>query len=327
MIWIVGNRGMLGRELQLALEAAGHEVLGTGREVDLASGAALEACFSARVRAGGGRLDWIINCAAYTAVDQAEEEPELCRRLNVDGPAQLAAFAAAKGAALLYVSSDYVFDGKGIPGAGGQPRAYREDDPVGPSGVYGRTKVSGEAAVRAACPRHVIIRTAWLFGLCGPNFVLTMLALMRARDAIGVVADQWGSPTRTRDLAAAIGTVVENPRPSWGTFHCSGAGLANWHDFAVEIFRHGRARGLLDHEVAIAALRSGQYPARARRPVWSLLDCSKISESYGVKMPAWRASLTAFFALVPGNGSLISSCTAAGIADMPPIQPRLETEP
>lgn len=301
MIWIIGNRGMLGQELQTVLAQAGLAVLGTDREVDFTDRSALEECHDRRIIVQDGRLDWIINCAAYTAVDKSEVEIELCRKLNVDGPAVLAAFAAAQGCGLIHVSTDYVFGGQGIPGADGQLRAYVESDPVGPTGVYGITKAQGEDAVRAACARHIILRTAWLYGLRGPNFVYTMLKLMRSRDTIGVVADQWGSPTWGNDLAETVLTIVRTPEPVWGTFHFSGMGAINWHDFAAEIYRQGRAAGLLEREVAIHALATEQYPTRAKRPAWSVLDKSRIIANYGVLIPEWKKSLSSFLDLVVAN--------------------------
>ena len=193
MIWVVGSRGMLGTELCRLFESEGVEHVGSDREVDILDPAAL-AVFAAGTDKA---ISWIVNCAAYTAVDKAEEEAELCQRLNVEGPRNLAGLAERIGAAILHISTDYVFDGNGS-------RPYREDDAVGPTGVYGKTKAEGEVAVREACRRAVIVRTAWLYGKDGPNFVYTMLRLMRQKDSIGVVADQLGTPTWARDLAGAI---------------------------------------------------------------------------------------------------------------------------
>jgi dTDP-4-dehydrorhamnose reductase len=297
MIWIIGNKGMLGQELQAVLTQAGLAVLGTDREVDFTDAAAIEDCHARLVAARGSRLDWMINCAAYTAVDKAEDEPALCRKLNVDGPAVLASFAAAQGCGLIHISTDYVFDGQGIPGADGKPRPYIETDPVGPTGVYGLTKAQGEDAVRAGWVNHIILRTAWLYGLCGPNFVYTMLKLMRNRDAIGVVVDQWGTPTWARDLAETILGIARTSVPVWGTFHVSGAGVTNWHAFAQEIYRQGRTRGLIGREVAINALTTDQYPTKTTRPAWSVLDKSKLISSYRTVVPPWETSLSAFLDL------------------------------
>jgi dTDP-4-dehydrorhamnose reductase len=160
MIWIIGNRGLLGQEFERLLRSAGLDCLGTGREVDLADPRALTAFHRDRIAGHGKPLDWVVNCAAYTAVDRAESEPELCQRINAEGPAVLADFARRHGCGILQLSSDYVFDGQGLPGADGRLRPYREDDPVNPVGVYGRSKAAGESAVRAGCGRHIILRTA-----------------------------------------------------------------------------------------------------------------------------------------------------------------------
>lgn len=295
MIWVVGSRGMLGTELCRQLGAGGAGFVGTDREVDILDPAALEAF------AAGKKIDWIVNCAAYTAVDRAEDEPELCARLNVEGPGNLAALASRIGAAFLHVSTDYVFDGSGT-------RPYREDDPVGPTGVYGRTKADGETAVRAACPRHVILRTAWLYGKDGPNFVYTMLRLMKERESIGVVADQRGSPTRAADLAAAIATIAgaggegEGTGAAaigsrgYGTYHYTNADECTWYEFAQAIRAVGREFGVLDRDCRIEALSTAQYPTKARRPAYSVLSKEKIVADYGVAVPGWRESLRGFMA-------------------------------
>lgn len=294
MIWVVGSKGMLGTELCRQLEEVGIAFVGTDREVDFLDAGALKAYWGdshlrapTRLPAGDSHPDWIINCAAYTAVDKAEDEPELCRRLNAEGPANLARLAAEAGACLLHLSTDYVFDG-----SGGCP--YREEDPVGPTGVYGRTKAEGEEAVRGFCPRSVILRTAWLYGRDGPNFVYTMLRLMRARESIGVVADQRGSPTWAADLARAIRSIVGAEPPRFGTYHFTNAGETTWQGFALEVERLGREAGILERPCRVEALTTAQYPTKARRPAYSVLSKEKIVADFGVTVPEWRQSLEAF---------------------------------
>jgi len=281
MIWIIGARGMLGTEVCRQLVAAGIAHVGTDRELDFLDPGAL-ASF-----AGERAIEWIVNCAAYTAVDRAEDEGELCHRLNVEGPANLARLAASRGARLLHISTDYVFDGSGT-------RPYREDDPIGPTGVYGRTKAAGEAAVLGLCPASLVLRTAWLYGRDGPNFVLTMLKLMRQRESIGVVADQRGSPTWAADLARAILALVRAPSPRFGIYHFTDSGETTWHEFAREIHRLGREMGLLERDCRIEALTTAQYPTKAKRPAYSVLDKEKIGRDYGVVPPAWKESLSLF---------------------------------
>lgn len=281
MIWLVGDKGMLGTELAGLLAASGLEFEGSDREVDILDPRAL-ALFAA-----GKKIDWIVNCAAYTAVDRAEDEAEFCSKLNAGGPENLAGLARSVGARILYISTDYVFDG-----SGSMPRL--EDDPVSPIGVYGRTKAEGEARLRAACSEHVIVRTAWLYGKHGPNFVYTMLKAMAAKDRIGVVADQRGTPTCAKDLAGAIVKILRSPHPEFGTFHFTDSGETSWYDFAVEIQRLGRESGILERDCSIDALTTAQYPTKAKRPAYSVLSKEKIKAAYGLKIPAWEDSLAAF---------------------------------
>ncbi len=274
---------MLGTDLGRAFSAAGLDWVGTDREVDFTDPQAVE-------NFGVGKaIDWVINCAAYTAVDKAEDEPELCRKLNVDGPACLARWASAHRAALVHISTDYVFSGQGtVP--------YREDDAVAPQGIYGVTKADGERAIRDSCPRHYILRTAWLYGVAGPNFITTMLRLMNSKDSLGVVADQWGAPTWTLDLAAVIVALIQKGGGQWGTYHASGEGQCTWHEFALAILREAQARELVPptKAVTVNALTTDQYPTKAQRPAWSVLSKDKLDREFGLKMPAWQTGLVGF---------------------------------
>ena len=282
MVWVIGDKGMLGSEVANALTVAGLEFVGTDRDVDILDPAALAAFIS------GKKVEWIVNCAAYTAVEKAEDEAALCSRLNVEGPANIAALASSLGAKLLHISTDYVFDGTGT-------RPYLEDDPVAPIGVYGRTKAEGESRVRELCPGHVIIRTAWLYGKHGPNFVYTMLKLMRAKERIGVVADQRGTPTHAADLAAAIISVLRSPTAVYGTFHFTDLGETTWHEFALAIQRLGREHGILERDCAVDALTTAQYPTRVRRPSYSVLSKDKMVGAFGLSIPSWGSGLEDFF--------------------------------
>lgn len=283
MIWLIGNKGMLGTELSEALVASSLEFVGTDREVNILDPAALSAF------ALGKKIDWIVNCAAYTAVEKAEDEDqrELCSRLNADGPGNIASLASSIGAKLLHISTDYVFDGKGT-------RPYREDDPLSPDSVYGRTKAEGEERVHSGCAEHVILRTAWLYGKHGPNFVYTMLKLMRTKERIGVVADQRGTPTHAADLAKAIVEILRSPRTVFGVFQFTNLGETSWHEFATEIQRLGRECGLLERSCPIDALTTEQYPTKARRPAYSVLSKDKIQRAYSLRIPDWRTSLSEF---------------------------------
>jgi len=283
MIWLVGRAGMLGTDLGRVFTEAGLAWVGTDREVDFADPEALEDF------GRGKKIDWVVNCAAYTAVDKAEDEQDLCRRLNVAGPENLARWAQNNGAALIHISTDYVFSGEG-------QEPYRESDPVAPQGVYGKTKADGEEAVRMNCARHYVLRTAWLYGAAGPNFIATMVRLMKERDSLGVVADQWGAPTWTRDLAHVVVALVQRGEGPWGTYHTSGEGKCSWHEFALAILEDARAVGILNpaKPVQVSALTTDQYPTRARRPAWSVISKEKLKANFGLYFPQWRESLRRF---------------------------------
>jgi len=254
-------------------------------------------------------VTWLVNCSAWTAVDAAESEPDGCYRLNVQGPENLAVLATELGAGVVHVSSDYVFSGVGEPGANGHPRPYQEDDEVDPQGVYGVTKALGEQRIRESCSRHLILRTAWLYGAAGPNFVSTMLEQMKSKDVLGVVADQHGSPTWTLDFSAILLKLLElaelgDHRFEYGTYHVSGEGSATWHEFAQAILTRGCALGLLDagHQVTLVPLNTSQYPTRARRPAWSVLSKEKLHRVFGLTLPPWRDSLDLFLQEVRARG-------------------------
>jgi len=281
MVWLIGNKGMLGSEVAERLEREGLSWVGTDREVDITDPVAL-ADFAA-----GKDITWIVNCAAYTAVDKAEDESGLAARLNRNGPANIGELATRSGARVIHISTDYVFDGLGT-------RPYREDDPVNPAGVYGRTKAEGETALLAACPRSFILRTAWLYGRRGQNFVRTMLRLMKEKSEIGVVADQRGTPTNACDLADAVAAVLRSGSDSYGIYHFTDEGETSWYEFAREIQRLGRETGLLDHDCAVKALRTDQYPTAAHRPAYSVLSKEKIKKTFGLEIPDWRESLERF---------------------------------
>ncbi len=242
-------------------------------------------------------VKWIINSAAYTAVDKAEDDVDICRALNTQGAANIAAVAKSNaifnssGARLIHISTDYVFDGKG-------ERPYREDDAVAPTGVYGLTKRDGEIAVQENAPRSYIIRTAWLYGKHGNNFVHTMLKLMNERDEVKVVNDQRGSPTWAFDLASVILTLIKTVDSGkeipFGIYHFTNEGNITWFDFAEEIYKQGREQGRITKNCAVSPCTSAEYPAKVKRPAYSVLDKSKIKTALGVKIPAWDESLKEF---------------------------------
>jgi dTDP-4-dehydrorhamnose reductase len=304
-LWIIGGRGMLGTELSLLLQRRGIPFTATDREVDITDPAALDAC--AEKQAIRGRLGWIVNCAAYTAVDKAEDDVETCRALNTAGPEHIARTAKKFGARLIHLSTDYVFDGRGIPLggalAGGALRPYREDDSTNPTGVYGLTKRDGERRVLENNGDSYIIRTAWLYGEHGNNFVHTMLRLMDSREEVKVVNDQWGSPTWAADLSGALLALMgarDAPVSAGGTvsapgvYHYTNGGAVTWFDFAREIYAQGKRLGLIKRDCAVRPCTSAEYPARAARPAWSVLDKGKIKAALGLDIPPWDGSLSRY---------------------------------
>jgi len=245
-------------------------------EVDLSDPAACAAAVAA------SDVDGVINAAAWTAVDRAEAEEEAARLVNADAPASIARAASARGVPLVHISTDYVFDGTGT-------RPWRPDDPTGPLGAYGRTKLAGEKGVRDAGGAHAILRTSWVFSAHGANFVKTMLRLADSRDRLSVVADQVGGPTPAAAIAEACLTVVHalaaDPSKS-GTWHFAGAPDTSWAGFAREIFRQA------GRQVTVEEIPTSAWPTPARRPLNSRLDCSATEAAFGLSRPDWRAHLT-----------------------------------
>jgi len=286
MIWIIGSAGMLGTELVERCKSQGVVYVGSDRDVSILEPKALQG-FLSSLDEKGQKPDWIVNCAAYTAVDKAEDEPERCYALNALGPQNIGRVARAFGVRVLHISTDYVFAGNGT-------RPYSEDDPVVPQSVYGKTKAKGERLLLDVCPNAIIVRTAWLYGQYGPNFVATMLKLMNTRDSVGVVADQKGSPTWARDLANAIITIVRTPNAKAGIYHFTDEGEITWFEFAKAIYAQGRACGLIEHECEVRPLTTAEYPTKAKRPAYSVLSKEKIRTTFGVQVPEWRDSLGRF---------------------------------
>lgn len=276
-ILVVGRSGQVARALAAHAWPAGLQVTCRGREtLDLAD-PALEGKAIADLSATKAGL--LVNAGAYTAVDAAEADREAAFRLNAEGPAALARACARQGAAMIQISTDYVFDGT-------KAGAYVEDDPVAPLGVYGASKAAGEAAVRAALDRHVILRTSWVYDATGKNFLTTMLRLARERDEVRVVDDQHGAPTSAREIARAIAAIVAAGAARPGTYHFTAAGATTWAGFAAAIFAGLAARGL--KAPRLTAIPTSAYPTPARRPLNSRLDCSKLTRDYGITGRPWR---------------------------------------
>ncbi|NCC10060.1 MAG: dTDP-4-dehydrorhamnose reductase [Bacteroidia bacterium] len=220
----------------------------------------------------------VVNCAAYTAVDKAEEEPERCRLLNATAPGYLARAAEENGASMIHVSTDYIFDGCTY-------RPYTETDTPMPRSIYGATKLEGEIAVTKGCTQAAVIRTAWLYSVTGNNFVKTMMRLGRERATLGVVFDQIGTPTYANDLAEAILTVIRQGIVP-GIYHYTNEGVCSWYDFALAIHR---LAGI--DSCQVSPLHTADYPTKAHRPHYSVLDKTKFKEVYGIRIPHWEESL------------------------------------
>lgn len=277
-----GASGQLGYELMRQARSLSLDMHGVAYpQTDISEISQVASVFA------GCRPDLVVNAAAYTNVDGAESEPVLAMAINKDGPANLARICSENKIPLIHISTDYVFDGaKGAP--------YLETDPVSPLGVYGRSKASGEQAVRSVLDEHIIIRTSWLYGTHGHNFVKNMLKLAMEKEAIRVVCDQYGSPTSATDLAAAILSIADfvsqRRAINWGTYHYCGSGIASWHTFAKTIVEIGRQYTRLK-TVRVESIKTAEYPTPAARPAYSALDCSLINQHFGISAKPWRDSL------------------------------------
>jgi dTDP-4-dehydrorhamnose reductase len=232
--------------------------------------------------------DIIINAAAYTAVDRAEQESELVYAINRDGPYHLALAANDVNALIIHLSTDYVFSGNSA-------ESYVESDETGPQSEYGCSKLAGEQVVAQACPRHIILRTAWVFGEYGNNFVKTMLCLAKTRESLGVVSDQFGGPTYAGDIARAILAIsnqVMKGNQAYGVYHYSGFPHVSWYDFAQTIFSTALQQGVLKHSIKVSPITTLDYPTPAKRPANSRLNCYKINNVFGIQQSDWQAALT-----------------------------------
>jgi len=284
-ILITGAGGQLGKEACLGFAAKGDEVIAAGRaELDLSAPQAVADAVAAY------KADWVINCAAYTQVDKAEEQAEVAFRVNRDGARAVAEGAKQGNSRLLHVSTDFIF-------AGDRALPYTEADTGTPVSVYGQSKWEGEQAVRSVMPEALIIRTAWVYGAHGNNFVKTMLRLMAERDEIRVVDDQVGTPSWTADIVTAMRALVEKELS--GTWNFTNEGVTSWFDFAHEIIAIATQRGHSKKVRRLLPIPSREYPSAAKRPTCSLLNKEKIRPVLGYEIPHWRDSLQSMLAELP----------------------------
>ncbi len=297
-ILLLGANGQVGFELQRALAPLGELVAATrsGKlpsdiaclQVDLGDSHALASALDSV------QCNIVVNAAAYTAVDRAEDEPALAERINGLALAEIGAWAARRGALVVHYSTDYVFDGQGA-------RPYLEDDATAPLGVYGRSKLAGEGALSASGCAHLILRSAWIYSARGNNFLLKMLCLARERERLSVVDDQHGAPTSSRLIAAVTAAMLtqwigcEPARRAGynGLYHLAAAGETTWCGFARALIAAATRAGLLARAPEIAAIRTADFPARARRPAYSVLDTSRLRERFGLVLPEWTHGMEA----------------------------------
>ena len=307
-VWIVGAAGMLGGELVEEMRARGLPCVTSDREVDITAVAAV------RAFAREHRPAWIVNAAAYTAVDQAEKETAAAFAINGDGPGNLGTVATETGAIVVHFSTDYVFDGSGT-------RPWVETDPTGPLSVYGKSKLEGERRLAAATDRFFLLRISWLYGVRGKNFVKTVVRLLREKPALRMIADQVGGPTWTRGLARNVAALVvraggndkgvpvgrdrctapgdgssRQAPPPFGIYHYSDGGHISWHEFALGICEEALAAGAIDRPVPIEAIPTSAYPLPAPRPANSRFAHDKVRDGLGFTVTPWRDHLAAFFA-------------------------------
>lgn len=276
---VTGAAGQLGQETVLALQAAGEVVIGIDRqELDFSQPDQVAEAIAAH------QADWVINCAAYTNVDKAEQEQEQAFLVNRDSARAVAEGVAAYGGRLLHVSTDFIFGGE-------QSHPYAEDDPANPLGVYGQSKWDGEQAVQDVMPDAAILRTAWVYGIHGHNFVKTMLRLAAERDELRVVDDQIGTPAWTADISRALLSLTK--ADASGVFNFTNEGVASWYDFASEIIANARDLGFPLKVKKISPIPSVDFPLPATRPAYSVLSKVKIRQALDYPIPHWRNSLTA----------------------------------
>ena len=285
---LLGADGQLGYELHRSCAPLGQVVPYTysGRlpgqqrcgQVDFAEPGAV-AAIVAEVKP-----DIVLNAVAYTAVDKAEDEPALAQRINADAVAELAAACRQADARLVHYSTDYVFGGENT-------RPWREDDPTAPLGVYGRTKLAGEDAVRGSGCRHMVFRTAWVYGARGHNFLLTALRLAKEREELSIVHDQVGSPTPAHWLAASTALALASKSDLQGTWHVVAAGACSWFQFATAIYSEALAARIIENAPRVTGIPGSEYPSRAKRPAYSCLDTGKFAQDFGLQLPDWRTGL------------------------------------
>lgn len=310
MVWLIGYKGMLGSEIAKQLTENKIDWIGSDKDVDITNPAELSKFAHNHGTAAGRtgisvargtvpeKITWVINCAAYTAVDKAEEDSVLAEKLNAEGPKNIARITRELGAKLIHISTDYVFDGTGnFP--------YTEDMLKCPDSVYGRTKAAGEDFVEKEMTQYYILRTAWLYGFDGKNFVYTMTKAMNSKDEVSVVCDQKGTPTCAVDLASVILKIMSTSEKAkslfgkksalpYGVYHFTNLGETTWFDFTKKIYEFGKKYGRITKDCTINSCTTDEYPCAAKRPAYSVLSKDKIQTLLKIKIPEWQETLEKF---------------------------------
>jgi len=287
MIWLIGNRGMLGTEVELLLKEYQMTYVATDCELDINNFKQLND-FSEEID-----LSWIINCAAYNAVDQAEDNPEIAYKVNAHGPLNIALIAKKNKAKLIHFSTDYVFDGT-------KETAYLETDLPNPLGVYGKSKYQSELNIAETIKNYFLIRTAWMYGKNGPNFVYTMLRQFEEKTEVRVVADQWGSPTYAPDLVDFIIQIIRKASNAFGIYHFTNEGRITWYQFAGAIYERAKIKGIITKTIQLIPIETREYPTKAKRPLNATLSKEKTSQVFDLKLRPWQESLADFISKLPG---------------------------
>jgi len=289
MIWLIGNKGMLGQEVEKLFKRKRLSYLASDKEVDITNYPILQE-FTKNIK-----LAWIINCSGYTDVDKAEKEIEKAFLINRDGVRNILKIATEKQAKLIHISTDYVFNGEKD-----MTLSYTEDEKTEPINVYGESKLAGEREIKETLKKYFILRTAWLYGRGEKNFVSTILTLFKEKEEIKMVSDQWGSPTYTVDLAEVILKMINNDSDKFGIYHFTNEGLTNWYELAREIYRKSKKLGIIDSnkEVEIRGIKTKEYPTPAQRPKWSVLSKEKIKKELNLEIRNWEDALTDFLSFL-----------------------------
>jgi dTDP-4-dehydrorhamnose reductase len=281
-IWLIGAQGMLGRQMAIELEKNGFSFYTTDQEVDICQMPALKKFVQ------GKDVNWLVNCAAYTAVDRAEDEPEQAFAVNAAGVENLARLSRKLGAKLVHFSTDYVFDGQ-------SRTPYRESNEPNPLTQYGMSKRQGEKKLVGQLQSYFIFRISWLYGIYGPNFVHTMLKLFRGKKTVRVVDDQFGSPTYAAALAKNVVGLIAEDSVQYGLFHYSDLGVISWHEFAAQIMEYALQFKLIEERIPLASISTAAFPTRAVRPSYSALDTGKVRRELKFTLFDWKTNLEKFF--------------------------------